>query len=858
MLRMLSSSILLCTFTVAKYQSITFMKSKYLITLFFLGCFSCLRASDVVWYNGSGHVTYQVVGKCAPVVDIALDMFSNDMKAVTGKKAMSHHNGTIQVFQLDQLDNKSFKILEKTGLPFHKIITREDAFYIGVYQGKIGIIGSNGRGTAYGILELSRMAGVSPWIWWGDIRPAHKNRLAISQGFVSMQWPSVKYRGMFLNDEDWSTRCWSHTMMDKHLREGAIGPRTYKKIFELLLRLRANTIWPAMHPGTTPFFSVKGNLQVADSCGMYIGTSHCEPLLRNNVGEWDVKQRGPFNYLTNKKNIQEYWAERLKETQGIDAIYTLGMRGIHDDSMEGVHTLQQKTDALQQVINDQRKLLHTYVNKNLKEVPQIFVPYKEVLQIYENGLKVPDDVMLMWCDDNYGYLTRLSDQEQQKRQGGSGVYYHLSYWGRPHDYLWLATTQPGLIYHEMKTAYDHQARKMWIVNVHDPKVAAYGLSLFLDMAWNINSVSANTVQEHLRNWLCQQFGTTTGQKLLPIMTEYYRLTGIRKPEFMGWSQVEVDEKKGQDGITPVQDTEFNPDAFGNELEEYLADYEGLKEKVDEAEKTVRPALKDAFYAAIKYPVYMAADMAMKELEAQEARHIARPQSFHHDKEALASAAKSVKAFREIQAMTDYYNHQMSGGKWKDLMSFAPRDLPVFRYPTLPDKLSEEEIQKYGNENIFDDEIQHPKDDCIVGNACNYQAASAGAKAIDMLGHSMKAIALPKNDSLTYRFHVDQEGTAMLRTALIPTQPYDSGDIRVAVSIDGQKPVIFSLKEPFRSEQWKQNVLRGQAVKNTMVNLTRGDHQLTIKALDDHIIIDQWMVDFNPDRQFYMFPIQSAL
>ena len=406
-----------------------------------------------------------------------------------------------------------------------------------------------------------------------------------------------------------------------------------------------------MHPGTTPFFAVKGNLQVADSCGMYIGTSHCEPLLRNNVGEWDVKQRGPFNYITNKKNIQEYWAERLKETQGIDAIYTLGMRGIHDDSMEGVHTLDEKTKALQQVINDQRKLLHTYVNKNLKKIPQIFVPYKEVLQIYENGLKVPDDVMLMWCDDNYGYLTRLSDQEQQKRQGGSGVYYHLSYWGRPHDYLWLTTTQPGLIYHEMRTAYDHQARRMWIVNVHDPKVAAYGLSLFLDMAWNINSVSANTVQKHLRNWLCQQFGTTTGERLLPIMTEYYRLTAIRKPEFMGWSQVEVDKKKAKDGITPIQDTEFNPDAFGNELEEYLADYEGLKSKVEEAEKTVRPALKDAFYAAVKYPVFMAADMAMKELESQEARHIARPQSFHHDKEALVSAAKSIKAFREIQSMT---------------------------------------------------------------------------------------------------------------------------------------------------------------------------------------------------------------
>ena len=193
------------------------------------------------------------------------------------------------------------------------------------------------------------------------------------------------------------------------------------------------------------------------------------------------------------KGVQSYWIERLKEAGPYENFYTMGMRGIHDSGMEGVKTLQEKTDALQQVIDDQRKLLSKYVDKDVEKIPQAFVPYKEVLQIMENGLQLPEDITLIWCDDNYGYMTRLSDKEQQKRNGGAGVYYHLSYWGRPHDYMWLCTTQPGLIYSEMKQAYDCNARRLWVVNVHDLKPAAYDLELFLDMAWNINSVSPSTL-----------------------------------------------------------------------------------------------------------------------------------------------------------------------------------------------------------------------------------------------------------------------------------------------------------------------------------------------------------------------------
>lgn len=835
------------------------MKFKVHITslLLLCGTFS-VQAKDIVLFNGKNPVSYTVNSNPSPVVNIALNMFSSDMQAVTGKKAKSKSDSPLAIYQLDALTDKEFKEVSRIDFPLNKIIVSKDAFWMGVKNDKLYIIGNNGRGTAYGILELSKISGVSPWIWWGDVHPEKKSQLIINDKYQTLQVPSVEYRGIFINDEDWSTRTWAHKTLDRKQEQGTIGPNTYRKIFELLLRLKANTIWPAMHPGTKPFFQVKGNQEVADSCDIYIGTSHCEPLLRNNVGEWNVKNMGAFNYLTNQKKIEDYWTYRIKETASMDVIYTLGMRGIHDGSMEGVKTLDEKTKWLQKVINDQRKLLHKNLKTDIKNIPQIFVPYKEVLDIYNNGLKVPDDVTLMWCDDNYGYLTHLSNPSEAKRSGGSGVYYHLSYWGRPHDYLWLTTTQPGLIYEEMHKAYTNNNKRIWIANVHDPKVAAYDLSLFLDMAWNINITKTNSLQQHMQNWLCQQFGTHTGKLLLPVMKEFYHLTAIRKPEFMGWTQTELDKKKYNRGLSPIQDTEFNAGEFGNEIERYKAAYQAIKEKVEEIEKTIRPTLSDAYFAAIKYPIFMAADMAIKQLEAQEARHIARPGLFFNDKEAMTAAANSMTAHQEIIAMTKYYNEQLAGGKWNGIMSMSPRDLPVFKEPALPGILTDEQIKKYADKEIDAEPLENHMNRVIARNAVHYTTASKDVYTTEMLGHSMKSLNLPKGSVVKYNFLCEKTDSAIIRIATIPTHAVNQNDIRFSVTIDGNNEQIFTLKEPFRSEQWKQNVLRGQAVKSFHLLLEKGTHTLEIKALDEGIILDQWMIDYNLNRKFYMFPIEPAI
>ena len=750
---------------------------------------SAARA-QFVWFDGQHPISYQVVGKVDPVVKIALQMFSGDMEQVTGMKAVASKKATIRIVQGKGTD---------------------DGFRLSVSpEGQILVEGHNGRGAAYGLLELSRMAGVSPWVWWGDVVPQRKTRLTLPSDFVLEHTPSVAYRGIFINDEDWSLRRWSADNM---------GPQTYKRLFQLLLRLRANILWPAMHEGTPGFFTVKGNKEMADSFGILIGTSHCEPLLRNNVAEWDHGSRGSYNYMTNRSQVQQYWKERLQQVKGSEEFFTIGMRGIHDGSMEGVKTKQEKLDGLQRVIDDQRELIRKYYRKDVERVPQVFIPYKEVLEIYESGLRVPDDVTLMWCDDNYGYMTRLSDADQQQRQGGGGVYYHLSYWGRPHDYLWLTTTQPGLVYSEMRAAYDHNCRRLWIANVHDPKVAAYDLELFLDMAWDIESLTPSpsrkergvvTLEQHLQNWLCMQFGATVGRAIAPSMCEFYRLNAIRRPEFMGWTQVELDKKKYPGGKSVPTTTAFTP----AEACQRLADFGAIEATVDAYARLVPPSLQDAYFAAVLYPVHASAAMSRK---------------------LLSDSVASSRAYDEIQQLTARYN-QLNGGKWQHLMSSAPRQLPVFgqvRTALAADSVT--------------------ADTYVSRNACQWTSATAGCQPIGMLGHSGRAVAIPKGGETVYEFETLQDGAATLYTAMIPTQPNDKGDLRYMVQIDNEPAQTISLKEKYRSESWKLSVLRGQALKQTAVSVTKGRHTLRIKALDDHVICDQWMLDFKSDRKFYVIP-----
>lgn len=537
------------------------------------------------------------------------------------------------------------------------------------------IAGSDARGTAFGVFDISEKIGVNPWYWWADVLPVQKKNLTIQLDPYSSVTPSVKYRGIFINDEDWGLRPWAAKTFEPETKD--IGPKTYEKVFELLLRLKANLIWPAMHPGTKAFFSYAGNRKMASDYQIVVGSSHAEPMLRNNVSEWDKQSMGDFNYVTNSANVNAYWESRVKESSAMEAIYSLGMRGIHDSGIEGVKTMQETLPLLTNIIDQQRSMLSRNLNKNMTSVPQAFTAYKEVLEIYDAGLKLPDDVTIVWPDDNYGYIQRLNTNEENKRSGGSGVYYHASYWGRPHDYLWLGTTHPALIREEMLKAYEMNARKVWVLNVGDIKPAEYQLQLFMDMAWNIDPFKINaTAKTHLQHWISHIFdnGNSGSARQTAAITDalwnYYHLAFERKPEFMGWSQTEP--------TTGINFSAYNHHFYGDQAQRRIDAFKMLEKQLQTLNPAISKNRRDSFYQLVTYPVRSAVLMNEK--------FIYRDKAFLYAKQgrliAKYYAGLAAKAYQQIVTETAYYNDRLMSGKWAGMMSMNPRNLPVFQLPDL--------------------------------------------------------------------------------------------------------------------------------------------------------------------------------
>ncbi len=530
----------------------------------------------------------------------------------------------------------------------------------------IVIAGSDRRGTVYGTVDLSRQWGVSAWEWWADVTPRRVTELTLDDAPVISQAPSVKYRGLFLNDEDWGLDPWAAKTYDP--AHPALGPRTYARIYELLWRLKANTIWPAMHDVTQAFYTDPANPKLADAYGIVVGTSHAEPLLRNNTREWDEKSQGRFNFVTNRDRMILYWQQRIDESKGYESLYTIGLRGTGDGPMEGAVTPEARRNILTEVTAVQRDLLSKSLGKPAAQIPQAFTVYKEVEAAYNAGLKLPDDITLVWSDDNYGYLTRLSTPAEQARSGGAGIYYHISYWGRPHDYLWLATTAPGLIREQMGRAFDLGARREWILNAGDIKPGEYLTSYFMDMAFDADTFR-ETPRQHLQNWMAQQFGPDQASDISDIMMGYYALAWPRKPEFMGWDQTEPN--------TPAHTTPY-VQSDGEEAQARLAAYARLVARAEAIEQTLPADRHDAFFQLVLYPVRAAANLNARILKLDLAGLYAR--QGRASANAYADQAQAAQA--QIVADTARYNDQ-ANGRWRGMMDLAPRRLAVFDPPMIP-------------------------------------------------------------------------------------------------------------------------------------------------------------------------------
>lgn len=633
------------------------------------------QAEDFTLFDGA-HVASVVHDGSKPLT-LAATMLATDLEKVTGAKA-------VKSTDLRDCANVCI-ILGERGSELMNAVAKDSGIDLARLDGqwerhiRVGlpsrnqpgrryliIAGSDTRGAIWGAVDLTRDMGVSAWEWWADVAPRKVARLAVSGDSELSATPSIRYRGIFLNDEDWGLQPWAAKTFEPETKD--IGPKTYARIFELMWRLKANLIWPAMHDSTKPFYQIPGNAQTADDYAIVVGTSHAEPMMRNNVREWDEEKQGAFNFFTNRQKMIQYWRDRVAEVKPFDNIYTVGLRGKHDSEMEGAKTPEIARSTLEEVIGIQRGLFADLQKRPANQVPQVLTLYKEVLDLYSLGLKVPDDVTLVWPEDNYGYINQLSTAEERARSGGSGVYYHISYWGRPHDYLWLATTHPGLIREQMDRAWQMDARRLWMLNVGDIKPGEYLTQYFLDLAFD-HSQFDQRPRAHLEHWMAKQFDPSVAHDIADIMMEYYDLAFERRPEFMGFSQVEL--------ITPIRFSDYIRTG-GAEAQQRIDRYGALAARAESLASRIAPDRKDAYFQLILYPVRGAASINERNLKldlsalyGRQGRPVAN---------LLSQEAQT--AHERIVADTAAYNDQ-AGGKWRGMMNMAPRDLPVFAKPPFP-------------------------------------------------------------------------------------------------------------------------------------------------------------------------------
>lgn len=774
----------------------------------------------------------------ARVVSIAVHAFKRDVAEITGRELEigssvdDRHPYLVVAGTIGQ--SKWVDALIRSGKVSDKEVRGKwETFKIELVQHPfknveqaLVVMGSDRRGTAFGIFELSSMIGVSPLTWWADVHPKKRQSILFRRGSSIQGPPSVKYRGIFINDEDWGLQPWAAKKMDTAIRD--IGPNTYAHVFELLLRMKANYLWPAMHPCTKAFYYYKDDPAIADDYAIVIGTSHCEPMLRNNVFEWAEnfeneygKKPGEWRYDLNGQQIYQYWDDRVKATKKFESVYTVGMRGIHDGSMPGPKPMPEKVKLLQKIIGDQRLLLKTELRKT--DAPQIFCPYKEVLDVYRNGVELPDDVTIVWSDDNHGYIRQLPDDKERQRSGRSGIYYHLSYWGSPHDYLWLSSLSPSLISYEMTKSYQYGADRLWIFNVGDIKPAEMEMQFAMDLAWNVRRWEPQNAAAYAHDWAEKTFGSADAQAIASIKHAYYQLAAEAKPEHMGSVSFSLPQ-----------------------LLQRIERYQSIAKTAEALEQNIPVSLKDAYFQLVYYPVKGATLMNEK---IGYARLSLQKAATDRDS-ALYYAAKASAAFGQIQTLTERYNKEIAGGKWDGIMSWHPRDLPVFFMPKVADKEYIDSVQALqksvpAQENLAPF-LQIPAASFVLQRTFGSLHFSVlpdlgiGGSGVAVLPMNFKAgdSSLSGVPYLEYAVKLT-EGLHRLTVKCLPTQSTDNdGKLWYAISVNGEQPVWVNIHAESESRQWKENVLRGFAAGSSTHHFRQSTSRIRLYFPDPGMVANR--------------------
>lgn len=819
------------------------------------GSLACWALLAIARQAGAGELTlYERGGPLAAIVHddqktyaLAAQLLGRDLRALSGQ--------TPRISSRLQDCGKTCVIIGAYDTPLLRQVAKRDGLDLAALRGQwerhkrlvvrskkqsyMLIAGSDVRGTVYGVVDLTRELGVSAWEWWADVTPRRRARVAVGDATVFPRAPSVQYRGVFLNDEDWGLQPWAAKTHDP--KTGDIGPATYARIYELMWRLKANTLWPAMHDSTKPFYQIDGNPEMARDYAIVVGTSHAEPMMRNNVREWNLKTNGPFNFFTNRDRMTAYWDERVQQVKGYETLMSVGLRGVHDSAMEGAKTIPEARDGVEQVIDVQRGLLSRAQGRPPEHIPQVLTLYKEVLDIYKAGLKVPEDISLIWPDDNYGYISQLSTPAEARRAGGAGLYYHLSYWGRPHDYLWLGTTHPALVREQLERARHTGASKLWVANVGDIKPLEYLSQYFLDLAFD-NGLLEQAPGRHLRDWLARQFDDKNARQIADIMMEYYALAWERRPEFMGFGQTEP--------TTPNRPTGYLQSG-GDEARRRLDRYAAIVARAEALAQAMPADRRDAFFELVLYPVRASANLNARilKLELAGLKVNAGPRAEQYVAEAKAAHASIV-------ADTAAYNAS-ANGKWRHMMDMAPRRLPVFAEPTWPVSPGNPDAATTTPPALADETARAARPR-MVSIAASSAAPHPHWQRIDELG-SMGSVlrsplSAPSVDAsqaatmapLVIEFETDSTVPVGVNIVALPTHPLTSeNQLRLGYRLDDGPLAVLDYRTHGRSNEWKLNVLSNTAVRSLpSQKFAPGRHRLRLYAMDPGFILDR--VDIVPD------------
>lgn len=713
---------------------------------------------------------------------------------------------------------------------------KREKFIITLIDGQLVIAGSDRRGTIYGIYELSQQMGVSPWYDWADVPVEHHDSIFVNKGIYTDGEPAVRYRGIFLNDEAPCLTSW----VKNTYGTGYGDHRFYQRVFELVLRLRGNMMWPAMW-GWAFYADDPENEKTADEMGVVMSTSHHEPMARNHQ-EYARNRKGwgPWNYQKNKTNLQKFFREGIERMKGTEQIVTIGMRGDGDEAMSE----EADTKLMTNIINDQRKIIADVTGKKASETPQVWALYKEVMDYYDKGMKVPDDVTLLLCDDNWGNVRRVPNAQERKHKGGWGLYYHVDYVGAPRNSKMLNCTPVQNPWEQLTLAYENGIDRLWILNVGDLKPMEYPISQFMDIAWNPHKYAVNQITNHTRDWCAQQFGEEQADEAARLLNLICKYNGRCTPEMLDKNTYSLENGEWQEVVN--QYLKIEADA--------LRQYNSLP-----------AAYHDAYRQIILFPIEV-----MSNLHQMYFAQAMNNQLYEQgNPKANIWADECENHFKRDSLICDEYNHKMAGGKWNGMMTQKH-----IGYTSWNDAFEKDTCPKLFRVSTSSNETVIAGNDGVVEIEAPYyssktDAAEAKWTEIPFMGKSVSAMTLMpytksvKEASITYKFKMQVSKTSdgkafngkqKVRIHVITKSTLDylnKGGLTYGVSLDGASPVEVNFNKDLNEKP--ENIYNiyyptiATRIVDKVIELelpvsSDGIHTLTLTPNDPAIVFEKIVID----------------